>query len=95
MILAFFRSTRFAAPIFKLLSAPRCSRFLAVFMIAFQAMRKQLLRAQGLFATCPSCLTNFNTFWCHFTCSPNQSMFVEVMNVWNLVRHDFIRNGRM
>lgn len=49
-------------------------------------MWNRLKQAEGLFATCPSCLTNFNNFWCYFTCSPNQSMFIDVESTWQRVR---------
>lgn len=34
---------------------------------------------QGLFGRCPACFQNLVTFWCAYTCDPNQSMFVDVL----------------
>lgn len=38
-------------------------------------------QAQGLLSRCPSCYRNFVQFWCLFTCSPNQSMFLTLDSV--------------
>ncbi|KAL1922303.1 uncharacterized protein VTP21DRAFT_9842 [Calcarisporiella thermophila] len=35
-------------------------------------------QAYTLISTCPACWNNFLQFWCTFTCSPNQSRFVNV-----------------
>ncbi|XP_065652325.1 NPC intracellular cholesterol transporter 1 isoform X2 [Hydra vulgaris] len=40
-------------------------------------LRDQLETAATLFSRCPSCIKNFYNMWCDFTCSPNQSMFLE------------------
>ena len=36
-----------------------------------------LKQASGLFSRCPSCSKNFFDMFCEFTCSPNQSKFVD------------------
>jgi len=42
----------------------------------------QLNKAGGILASCPACFNNFVKFWCLYTCSPNQSMFVDVNEIW-------------
>ncbi|QLQ79247.1 hypothetical protein HG537_0B05940 [Torulaspora globosa] len=41
-------------------------------------LKKNLKKAQGIIASCPACVKNFNSLFCHFTCSPNQADFVNV-----------------
>ncbi|KAI7895499.1 sterol-sensing domain of SREBP cleavage-activation-domain-containing protein [Mucor mucedo] len=41
----------------------------------------QVKQAEAVIASCPACWHNFVQFWCGFTCSPNQSMFVNVTAV--------------
>jgi Niemann-Pick C1 protein len=38
----------------------------------------QVKRAESIIASCPACWKNFLQFWCSFTCSPDQSTFVNV-----------------
>ncbi|OAD02648.1 hypothetical protein MUCCIDRAFT_179714 [Mucor lusitanicus CBS 277.49] len=38
----------------------------------------QVKRAEAIIASCPACWKNFLQFWCSFTCSPDQSTFVNV-----------------
>jgi Niemann-Pick C1 protein len=33
-------------------------------------------------ASCPACYNNFVKFWCLYTCSPDQSMFVDINQSW-------------
>lgn len=40
-----------------------------------------LQRADGLIASCPACRTNFYNLFCTFTCSPDQSTFVNVTQI--------------
>lgn len=35
-----------------------------------------LKMAAPMFSSCPACWNNFVGFWCHFTCSPDQSTFI-------------------
>lgn len=42
---------------------------------------EQVKRAESIIASCPACWHNFLQFWCSFTCSPNQSMFVNITSV--------------
>ncbi|KAI9274797.1 patched family-domain-containing protein [Phascolomyces articulosus] len=40
----------------------------------------QVQMAKPIVASCPACWSNFLQFWCSFTCSPNQSTFVNITN---------------
>jgi Niemann-Pick C1 protein len=42
---------------------------------------EQVKRAEIIIASCPACWSNFLQFWCSFTCSPNQSTFVNITTV--------------
>lgn len=44
-----------------------------------KSLEKNLKTAATLFSRCPSCSKNFYNMWCDFTCSPNQSMFMDYM----------------
>ena len=46
-------------------------------LVQLQNLRDQLQTAASLFSRCPSCIKNFYNMWCDFTCSPNQSMFLQ------------------
>ena len=35
-------------------------------------------RVEGLIAACPACRNNFRSLFCSFTCSPNQSSFINI-----------------
>lgn len=41
-------------------------------------LKKNLKKAQNIIASCPACMKNFNSLFCHFTCSPEQRNFVNV-----------------
>ncbi|ODQ79641.1 hypothetical protein BABINDRAFT_162017, partial [Babjeviella inositovora NRRL Y-12698] len=41
-------------------------------------LKSNLDKVKALISACPACHTNFVDFFCHFTCSANQSMFVNV-----------------
>ncbi|KAH3668011.1 hypothetical protein OGAPHI_001765 [Ogataea philodendri] len=41
-------------------------------------MKTQLHKAEPLISSCPACKDNFFQLFCHFTCSANQSSFVDV-----------------
>ncbi|KAI8145976.1 patched family-domain-containing protein [Fennellomyces sp. T-0311] len=43
-----------------------------------QKLVNQVQMAKPIVASCPACWSNFLQFWCAFTCSPNQSTFVNV-----------------
>ncbi|KAF4310017.1 hypothetical protein GTA08_BOTSDO01918 [Botryosphaeria dothidea] len=42
------------------------------------ALQSNLKRAESLIASCPACKENFFNLFCTFTCSPDQSLFVNV-----------------
>ncbi|KAI9925256.1 hypothetical protein ASPWEDRAFT_32448 [Aspergillus wentii DTO 134E9] len=42
------------------------------------ALASNLHLAEGIIASCPACRNNFFDIFCTFTCSPNQSLFVNV-----------------
>ncbi|GAA5798038.1 hypothetical protein HPULCUR_003436 [Helicostylum pulchrum] len=42
---------------------------------------EQTKRAESIIASCPACWNNFKQFWCSFTCSPDQSTFVNITSV--------------
>ncbi|KAK9478308.1 sterol-sensing domain of SREBP cleavage-activation-domain-containing protein [Lipomyces japonicus] len=44
-------------------------------------LRTNLKKAETLISSCPACQYNFVQFFCTFTCSPNQSQFVNITNV--------------
>lgn len=46
-----------------------------------ETLVEQVKRAEAVIASCPACWYNFVQFWCGFTCSPNQSTFVNVTSV--------------
>lgn len=41
-------------------------------------LRSRLQQAEPLISSCPACRNNFRSFFCSFTCSPDQSLFVSV-----------------
>src|SRR6201994_2784573 len=43
-----------------------------------EALRTNLQRAKTMIASCPACQANFVRLFCTFTCSPDQSLFVNV-----------------
>ena len=44
----------------------------------FEALESNLKRAGGLIGSCPACKKNFFNLFCTFSCSPDQSLFVNV-----------------
>lgn len=54
-------------------------------------LKKNLKKAQGIIASCPACMKNFNNLFCHFTCSPQQADFVNVTRVQgSLAKKDIV-----
>ncbi|CAI4225473.1 unnamed protein product [Auanema sp. JU1783] len=47
-------------------------------------MAYKLRQANGLLSRCPSCSDNFQKLWCEFTCSPRQSDFVTIQEVFDV-----------
>lgn len=48
---------------------------------ALDKLSSSLQQAQAFIALCPACSKSFTSFYCHFTCSPDQSTFVTVSEV--------------
>jgi Niemann-Pick C1 protein len=46
----------------------------------FQQLRDNFVTVQNLLLRCPACYLNFAKTWCHYTCSPDQSTFVRVVD---------------
>lgn len=47
-------------------------------------LASSLAQADPLISSCPACRTNFRQFYCHFTCSPDQSQFLTVTSTQTL-----------
>ncbi|KAI0053035.1 multidrug efflux transporter AcrB transmembrane domain-containing protein [Auriscalpium vulgare] len=43
-----------------------------------QVLRDNLNQAEPIISSCPACRNNFRSFFCNFTCSPNQAHFVNI-----------------
>jgi Niemann-Pick C1 protein len=43
-------------------------------------LRSSLAQAEPLLASCPACRNNFRAYHCSFTCSPDQSLFLDVVS---------------
>ncbi|KAF7301480.1 SSD domain-containing protein [Mycena indigotica] len=43
-----------------------------------QALEDNFKLVEGVISSCPACRNNFRSFFCSFTCSPNQATFVNV-----------------
>ncbi|KAI9834070.1 MAG: hypothetical protein M1819_003355 [Sarea resinae] len=43
-----------------------------------EALSSNLKRAQSIISSCPACKENFYNLFCEFTCSPDQSLFINV-----------------
>ncbi|ORY85410.1 sterol-sensing domain of SREBP cleavage-activation-domain-containing protein [Leucosporidium creatinivorum] len=49
-----------------------------------EVLSASLQQAEPLIATCPACRSNFRHFYCSFTCSPDQSLFLSVTETQRL-----------
>lgn len=49
-----------------------------------ETLQANLQQAEPLLALCPACKLNFRDFFCSFTCHPDQSTFVSVVETQNL-----------
>ncbi|XP_022975981.1 Niemann-Pick C1 protein-like isoform X1 [Cucurbita maxima] len=47
----------------------------------FDTLRSQVMQAIPFLVGCPACLRNFLNLFCELTCSPNQSLFINVTSV--------------
>lgn len=43
-------------------------------------LKTNLAKADALISSCPACKENFYQLFCHFTCSPDQSQFVDIVS---------------
>ncbi|ESW08014.1 hypothetical protein PHAVU_009G011300 [Phaseolus vulgaris] len=50
----------------------------------FDTLRTQVQQAIPFLVGCPACLRNFLNIFCELTCSPNQSLFINVTSVDNV-----------
>jgi Niemann-Pick C1 protein len=48
--------------------------------IQLNQLKNNLAKADALISSCPACKENFYQLFCHFTCSPNQSQFINVLS---------------
>ena len=46
-------------------------------------LSEKLQQAAPLIASCPACINNFRSFYCDFTCSPDQSTFLSIASTQN------------
>ncbi|RFU35146.1 hypothetical protein B7463_g1236, partial [Scytalidium lignicola] len=46
-----------------------------------EALEENLKKANPIISACPACKENFYNIFCTFTCSPDQSLFVNVTNI--------------
>ncbi|XP_022982156.1 Niemann-Pick C1 protein-like [Cucurbita maxima] len=58
----------------------------------FDTLRSQLMQAIPFLVGCPACLRNFLNLFCELTCSPNQSLFINVTAVLK-VNNSFAVDG--
>ena len=56
-------------------------------------LQQNLDKARPLISSCPACQENFFQMFCHFTCSPNQSTFMNVTKVGTSLTGNNIVNG--
>ena len=54
------------------------------------ALSKNLKLAEGIIASCPACKENFFNTFCTFTCSPNQSLFINVTQTENVKGRELV-----
>lgn len=43
-------------------------------------LKSNLAKIDPMISSCPACKENFYQLFCHFTCSPNQSQFVDILS---------------
>jgi len=67
-------------------SAPLCSIYfdhVCCSEAQYNTMASNLAQADPFFSRCPACQDNFRKWWCEYTCSPDQSVFVDVKQIEN------------
>jgi len=73
-------NTKAVVPSFPMPFCPEFSSLSCCDRSQYAAVELNLQQAMNLFGTCPSCYDNFRLLWCSFTCSPDQSVFLDVTN---------------
>ncbi|BGP36957.1 niemann-Pick type C-related protein 1 [Rhodotorula kratochvilovae] len=58
-----------------------------------ETLEASLAQAEPLLASCPACRNNFRRFYCAFTCSPDQSLFLAVTATQTLSKDGEQREG--
>ncbi|XP_043809285.1 NPC intracellular cholesterol transporter 1 isoform X2 [Manihot esculenta] len=58
----------------------------------FETLRSQVQPAIPFLVGCPACLRNFLNFFCELTCSPHQSLFINVTSI-SKVKNNFTVDG--
>ena len=53
-----------------------------------ESLSANLQQAEPLISSCPACRNNFRSLFCSFTCSPNQSRFVDVVETQQVTGSD-------
>ncbi|EPQ26473.1 uncharacterized protein PFL1_05795 [Pseudozyma flocculosa PF-1] len=53
-----------------------------------ESLGANLQQAEALISSCPACRNNFRRLFCTFTCSPNQSQFLDVSATQNVTGDD-------
>ncbi|SPO44003.1 related to NCR1 - transmembrane glycoprotein, involved in sphingolipid metabolism [Moesziomyces antarcticus] len=53
-----------------------------------ESLGANLQQAEPLISSCPACRNNFRSMFCAFTCSPNQSQFVDVVETQEVTGSD-------
>lgn len=48
-----------------------------------ETLADKMQQAAPLIASCPACINNFRSFYCDFTCSPDQSTFLDIVSTQN------------
>jgi Niemann-Pick C1 protein len=48
-----------------------------------ESIQSNVAKSASLIARCPSCLANFERFFCAMTCSPDQSLFITPLTLFN------------
>eukprot|EP01103_Thecamoeba_quadrilineata_P016438 TRINITY_DN5498_c0_g1_i1.p1 TRINITY_DN5498_c0_g1~~TRINITY_DN5498_c0_g1_i1.p1 ORF type:complete len:1513 (-),score=259.63 TRINITY_DN5498_c0_g1_i1:139-4677(-) len=86
------------APAFTNSTASYCRRFFGSSPVCCtgaqdKAIQKNMIELSSIFGSCPSCMNNFERFWCTYTCSSNQSLITNVTDYyWDQDRYAYVVN---
>src|SRR5271168_3571879 len=50
-------------------------------VLQIEALQSNLKTANNIISSCPACKENFFNLFCTFTCSPDQSLFINITDV--------------